>query len=159
MCLSIAIDRPYDVLATGEHLGFTWTVTNNGCGFRCGYVRVPPGHPWHGKRHDEIEAVVHGGLTFAEADVGCDQGVPDDAWWLGFDFAHNLDAPDPALTQRPLSPDSRAILDMGNMLERLGLAGEHLGDRGGHVWTQDEVEAQCRDLCRQASVAGSQTTH
>jgi hypothetical protein len=155
MCLSIAIDRPHDVLATGEHLGLEWTVTNNGTGHRCGYVRVPIGHPWHGKDDDEIDAEVHGGLTFAEAAVGCDKGGPDDAWWIGFDCGHVEDAPDPTLTQRPLPPHSRAILDMGNMLERFGLAGKHLGDRSGHIWTQDEVEEQCRGLCRQAAEASS----
>jgi hypothetical protein len=137
MCLSIAINRPNDVLAKGEHLGYQWMVVHNGIGYRCGYVRVPLGHPWHGKDDwdwDEVERVdVHGGITFAEADVPCDAPGPDTDWWLGFDCAHGFDAPDPALLQNPLitpSPWGKSV-----------------------VRTQSYVEDECRSLCRQAAIA------
>lgn len=45
MCLSIALERPEDVLAAGTHAGHEWQVIHNGSGYRCGYVKVPPGHP------------------------------------------------------------------------------------------------------------------
>lgn len=61
----------------------------------CGYVAVPPGHPWHGADYDALPVDVHGGLTFA---APCDEsagichaprpGEPGDVWWLGFDCAH-----------------------------------------------------------------------
>lgn len=67
----------------------------------CGYVGVAPGHPWHGKSYNDVEAEVHGGLTFAD---GCQEGPPeqtichvpapgeaDDLWWLGFDCHHAWD--------------------------------------------------------------------
>ncbi len=68
-------------------------------GALCGYVGVPPGHPWHGQDYDDVDVVVHGGLTFAS---GCDENAPEghgvchvpapgrpaDVWWLGFDCAH-----------------------------------------------------------------------
>jgi hypothetical protein len=67
-------------------------------GALCGYVGVPPGHPWHGKDYNDVDVNVHGGLTFAR---GCDEGgkichVPlegesPDVWWLGFDCAHSGD--------------------------------------------------------------------
>lgn len=88
----------------------------NPFGASCGYVGLPPGHPWHGKGYGEHldpdctdeccwthtpEALVdvHGGLTFADS---CDEdaaeghgichvpfpGRPTDVWWLGFDCAH-----------------------------------------------------------------------
>lgn len=31
----------------------------------CGYVGVPPGHPAHGANYHDVDARVHGGLTFA----------------------------------------------------------------------------------------------
>ncbi len=34
---------PSRLLSEGEHHGVRWTVLNNGCGYRCGYVLVP--HP------------------------------------------------------------------------------------------------------------------
>jgi len=67
-------------------------------GSLCGYVGVPPDHPWHGKDHDAIDVQVHGGLTFS---APCDKGglichvpqpgEPADVWWLGFDCAHAFD--------------------------------------------------------------------
>jgi hypothetical protein len=132
MCLSIAINRPGDVLAKGEHAGFEWVVTNNGMGYRCGYVKVTPGHPWYGKGYDDVPAECHGGLTFADADVACDRGGSDDGWWLGFDCAHGYDLPDPAL------PGCR---------ERLPMFGAEA------VRDQAYAEAECRSLCEQAKAA------
>lgn len=43
-------------------------------GSLCGYVGVPEGHPWHGLDYGEIDAEVHGGLTFAGA---CDGDEAD----------------------------------------------------------------------------------
>lgn len=37
-------------------------------GHWCGYVGVPPEHPWAGHTYDsDVEVDVHGGLTFADA--------------------------------------------------------------------------------------------
>lgn len=89
----------------------------NPFGAWCGYVGLPPTHPWHGVgyssclvegctedhycEHSPGDAVqVHGGLTFAascsESDRGEAFGIchvpfagrPQDVWWLGFDCAH-----------------------------------------------------------------------
>jgi len=53
-------------------------------GHLCGYVEVKPGHPWHGKGCDDIEASVHGGLTYAD-------GTDHLNWRIGFDCAHLYD--------------------------------------------------------------------
>lgn len=80
-------------------------------GSLCGYVGVPPGHPWHGKGcgwdDDGIEAEVHGGLNYA---AKCQEGgrichVPragesPDVWWLGFDCGHAWDI-SPAFSALP----------------------------------------------------------
>jgi hypothetical protein len=93
-------------------------VRNQSGGNLCGYVGVPPGHPWHGKRYQDIEdnVKVHGGLTFsdrcapkAEADPSryvCHIAEPGDPepWWLGFDCAHAWDQSpgiDALLASRP----------------------------------------------------------
>ncbi len=76
-------------------------VRQQDAGHWCGYVAVPPGHPWHGMdfagsfdQDDRPE--VHGGLTYSEKCQGkvCHVpklGEPDDVWWLGFDCAHAWD--------------------------------------------------------------------
>lgn len=47
----------------------------------CGYVGVEKGHPLYGKGYDDVNANVHGGLTYADL-------WPDGLWWLGFDTGH-----------------------------------------------------------------------
>jgi hypothetical protein len=80
-------------------------VVRNHFGAWCGYVAVPPGHPWHGVEYGEMEEVVrvHGGLTFAdrcrEDERGAGFGIchvpfpgrPHDVWWLGWDACHGGD--------------------------------------------------------------------
>jgi hypothetical protein len=55
-------------------------------GYGCGYIGVPPEHPWYGKSYNELEVSIHGGLTYSENSVG--KEAPDGYWWLGFDTAH-----------------------------------------------------------------------
>lgn len=133
MCLSIAIDRPDDVLSKGEHLGFEWMTVHNRMGYRCGYVRLPLGHPWHGKDWNEVCPDVHGGITFAEHDVPCDAPGPDTDWWVGFDCAHGGDAPDPKLPG--FQPRVASLYTDST------------------VKTQQYVEAECIKLCEQAATA------
>jgi hypothetical protein len=142
MCLSIAVHHPDLVLAEGEHLGFKWTVIRNTRGYRCGYVRVPVGHPWHGQDYDDVNAECHGGLTFSQADEPCTAPGPDDAWWLGFDCAHSFDAPDPTLplSTPPEVGDSWFITS--------GMRNSY-----GVIRSQHYVEAQCFLLCAQAAAA------
>lgn len=98
--------------------GLDCLLVRNGGGALCGYVGLPPEHPWHGKgyseclvgcgddwcyRHSpEATARVHGGLTFAAACADTadesrhichvpEPGRPHDVWWFGFDCAHSQD--------------------------------------------------------------------
>jgi len=137
MCLGLTLDRPEDVLSTGEHEGFECVVMKNELGYRCGYVRVPLGHPWHGKGYDEIDCEVHGGLTFATDDAPCGKAGPNDGWWLGFDAAHAYDAPDPALM-------SEAVKAMEPIRKEF-----HIG-RPWQIRDQKYMEAECESLCEQA---------
>lgn len=120
---------PANVLATGEHAGYSWLVAHNDLGYRCGYVRVPPGHPWNRRGYDDIKANAHGGLTYTEADT---DGVH---WWAGFDCAHCWDAQDPKLPSTYRMPESLAIRST--------------------IRTQEFVEAECRSLCEQAKKAAT----
>jgi hypothetical protein len=137
MCLEMAVTRPDDVLGRGKHAGYEWIVTNNGLGFRCGYVRLPMGHPWHGQKTDDLDDVqVHGGITFADPDVDCGKGE-DSAWWIGFDCFHcGADLPDPSL--RCKDP---MIYNMFSLFT------------GAEIRTQEYVESECRSLCEQAAKA------
>jgi hypothetical protein len=143
MCLSVAVHRPDDVLGQGEHMGYEWMIVNSGIGHRCGYVRVPHGHPWHGADPDNLDVDVHGGITFAAPDLPCAKDGPDDAFWFGFDCMHAGDAVDYDL---PGEHHQRRILlarpPLGATVRFLDV-----------VRTQEYVEAQCRSLCEQAAAA------
>jgi len=138
MCNPITTNHPELLLEKGVHLGYEWEVTSNRMGYRCGYVRVPAGHPWHGKDYDDVDPhpEVHGGLTFAESDTDCGKGGEDNAWWLGFDCAHAGDAPDPDL------PGS-------DTMHRYGLP------TYGTVRNASYVAGQCRRLAEQAAQAAA----
>ena len=149
MCLSIKVRNPACLLSEGSHAGHEMVTVHNTMGYRYGYVKVEPGHPWHGKNYNDIEATVHGGLTFAEPDLECGNGGEDNGWWVGFDCAHYGDAPDPEL---PSYEDPLRALSL-NMLS----AFFDCGGEGYQIRTQEYVEAQCRDLCEQAANATNDT--
>ena len=85
-----------------RHAGFPCILHRGGLGAWCGYVGVPPGHPWYDQNYSEIGAQVHGGLTYGEHCGGhiChvpELGEPEEVYWLGFDCAHAGDQP-PGMT-------------------------------------------------------------
>lgn len=106
----------------------------------CGYVGVPPGHPWHGRDPFDLGVDVHGGLNYASTCIGviCHQplpGEPDNVWWLGFDCSHTFD----------LAPETEALVRKVTDWFR--------GTRGGHYWTLDEVREEVSRLAEQVIAA------
>jgi hypothetical protein len=161
--------NPFE-LARGEHAGFAWAVLHNGMGSRCGYVRIPPRHPWArlmppgrddpsvgmiafdlgdgaqaGWSWDgEIPARVHGGVNWACRAAG-------GGWWLGFDAGHAWDLPDLEL---PMSPAIRSAMEeLAAIRERCPAAARALGMA---VRGQAYMEDQCRSLCEQAAAAAGE---
>lgn len=101
----------------------------------CGYVAVPPRHPWHHRCDDALDekvrpADVHHGITFTSSCMTDDHparervchvppaGEPDDVWWLGFDCGHGYDfqpglaATEAALGYEPIGPDWKSYRDL-----------------------------------------------
>jgi hypothetical protein len=82
-------------------------------GFWCGYVAVPPGHPWHGLPPDDVHPGTLREINFTGA---CDPdtwpeprlchtpqpGEPAQVWWIGFDCGYARDyAPSESLIRHP----------------------------------------------------------
>lgn len=105
-------DEPDKMQWIDEATGLDCLIVRNRLGALCGYVGVPPEHPWHGLAYGGVgedydnapDAIidVHGGLTYADAcqeDVAEAEGIchvpapgrPDNVWWFGFDCAHSFD--------------------------------------------------------------------
>jgi hypothetical protein len=143
----------------GTHAGLDWLCMVSDQGHRCGYVEIPEGHALHGLSYDaqapgvawddlreepmgkrgimaifadtdapprlDVVFDVHGSLTFG-GELRLAPG-----WWLGFDCAHDGDAPDPD----HMSEERREF--------------EARYATGGQVRSQAYVEAECRSLCEQ----------
>ena len=115
---------------------------NMGYGTWCGYVGVPPGHPWFGK--GDVDADAHGGITYAGS---CDDnpevchvplpGEPDNVWWLGFDCGHGG-------------------IDVFPAMKALGITSVMSGQLGPETYkTLEYVQRQCEQLADQVLDAGT----
>jgi len=120
-----------------QHRGIYCLIIRNPMGFLCAYVLVPEGHPWHGIEPDDLQP--HGGWTF-KGEYPVEQlpdrhdGIPQ-GWWLGWDYGHGWDAPDPDIYRARFGEDWPAF-----------------GGEAGHVWTLAEVETETTAVA--AYVAG-----
>lgn len=116
------------LIKEGEASGLKWRIhvhqefeTFNG------YVGVPVGHPAFMVFYDDIDADVHGGLTFA--------GMKGDRWWFGFDTAHYCDF----------------VPGIYKTLRRIGGDPDKLFE-GTKFRTQAYVEAECVSLAAQLAL-------
>lgn len=123
--LPTLVSGPSRILSEGTHRGFPWVVVHNDMGYRCGYIKVPIGHPWETNYPHEVE--VHGGVTYKEFDTN------QDGLWIGFDCAHAGDAPDPILPNK----DSVKLFQFP----------------GDTIKDTSYVRHECRQLCEQAYLA------
>jgi hypothetical protein len=144
--------------STGTHRGYEYKVLVHPFGHRCGYVRIPDGHPWHGKSYDELCHVdVHGGLTFSEQ-CGPDHPLGE-GYWIGFDCGHCFDAPEPDEMSKDVLGTRTASLLLGNYkppvikaLEQMMREAMGLGEFDavpmpkGKIRGRAYVESQCKNL-------------
>jgi hypothetical protein len=98
---------------------------------RCGYVRIPAGHPWH--NNENICPDVHGGLTFSQIEpCAHEDGI---GYWIGFDCHHYGDSGFPRDHKFPEGTHS------------------YLMENDGHYWQLHEVQAETEALARQVKAA------
>lgn len=143
MCLPL---KPYRVEREWKHAGLSCAVVlaREG-GHRCGYVRVPPGHPAHGKDYNDPDVEVHGGLTFAEIEP-CTEHEDGVGFWFGFDCAHFGDASyDPnARIEDMQTEDGKRRVEIERDMNR-----KYPKNHGEHYWTAAEVMAETEHLAEQ----------
>jgi hypothetical protein len=142
MCLPV---KPFKVESEFEHSGLKCAVVmNREGGHRCGYVRVPPGHPYYGRHYDAFDVSVHGGLTFAQVEPCVEEDGT--GWWFGFDCAHLGDEVyDPAARLEEMTTtEGREAIKTREVLKGVRAYGSY-----DHYWTQDEIEGETRFLAEQ----------
>jgi len=128
--------------------GLTCLIVRNPMGALCGYVGVAPDHPWHGKDYNDVDADVHGGLTYANKCEGhvCHTPAPGEEehlWWLGFDCAHAGDfVPSMDVKLAPMYQLSDSFLGINTSIGK------------GNAYRDIEyVTAECESLASQALAA------
>ena len=124
MCLPL---KPFAVEREWPHMGLLCAVVMNmEGGHRCGYVRVGPSRPDHGKYYNDVDVSVHGGLTFGELEPCAHED--GQGFWFGFDCAHCDDA----------AFDPKGAMNKYN-IHALNL----------HYWTTEEVVRETNTLAEQ----------
>lgn len=137
-----------------EEFGLPCLMHRNPLGAWCGYVAVPPGHPYYGRKGNDLE--VHGGITYADFCSGhvCHTpkpGQPDNVWWFGFDCAHCWDLIPWMVAQK--SQDTWPTLD--NMTGTVYVSSPELQEDGFRLFSHDVyrdveyVKNQCKLLAEQ----------
>jgi hypothetical protein len=130
MCLPV---KPFAIEKEWEFVGLKCAVVlNREHEHRCGYVRVSPNHPEHGKDYNDVDVDVHGGLTFGGIEP-CEH-EDGQGFWFGFDCAHCDD-----MEYEP-----------GFIPDRLkDLYEKYSSIHGEHYWTLDEVVVETEKLAQQ----------
>jgi hypothetical protein len=145
MCIPVA---SYNIEREWKHSGLSCAVVQaREAGNRCGYVRVPPGHPEYGKNYNDVEVSVHGGLTFAELEP-CTEHSDGQGWWFGFDCAHFQDA----MYDPSVNPDTPGLSEeIRNVLTTMHHMNLKYLTSGltTHYWTEAEVVAETERLAEQ----------
>jgi hypothetical protein len=96
----------------GVYKDHEYLIVLNKVGYRCGYVAIPPEHPFSntpeeersfmgGRKYkhydyDSLDIDAHGGLTFMAPNHGLKDllTIPCNDMWIGFDCGHCYDSPD-----------------------------------------------------------------
>lgn len=91
-------DEPDHEVWIDEATNLDCMINRGPMGGLCGYVGVPPEHPFHGLDYQEVPVDVHGGLTYGELcqEEGDICHVPEPGrsahvFWFGFDCGHSMD--------------------------------------------------------------------
>lgn len=154
MCLPV---KPFRVEKEWRHAGLMCCVVlAREARHRCGYVRVPPSHPMHGKTYDDLDVEVHGGVIFAALEP-CRDHDDGQGYWFGFDCAHLGDAPyDPDVSIEKLTTrEARDLVQIRSAVDTTtensrNVLQVHLAVNV-HYWTVEEVVAETERLAEQLS--------
>ena len=136
---------------------------NHRSGSRCGYIFVPESNkayvePTYKKikfaekerdvmNYEVYDLEVNGGVTYGEnavAENDYPAQTDDKGTWLGWDYAHCDDTPDFDKWETLIETDEdRATFDVYKSMDHSSMG------YPCHMWTQDEVKAECDSASRQ----------
>jgi hypothetical protein len=128
--------RRFLVEETKLYKGYRYMVVAMDLGHRCGYVLVPPYHPYCGNDYDHFPIDCHGGLTFAQPCEKDSELYPESGYWIGFDCGHAGDRRDPKILKL-----------LGNEIMISILSKYKIG--GEYIRTTAYVRKECKNIIRQ----------
>lgn len=77
-------ERKREILFEGKYRDYQFYILNLGT-HPTAYVEIPKENKLYEKDYDEIDIVVHGGLTYSEDYL---TGIKKNSWFIGWDYAH-----------------------------------------------------------------------
>lgn len=147
MCLPV---QPFKIEREWKHAGLSCAVTLTDLfAHRCGYVRVPPGHPLHGISGWDLDVTSTLSINFAKLEP-CSEHEDGQGWWFGFDCAQGGAAFFDPKADLSLVEDPVMAEHIKRMIHMQGdLASLHLLCFEDHYWTEDDVVREVESLADQ----------
>ena len=85
--MEYSIERKIEVLDTGYCFGLLYYIMNLGT-HPTAYIRIPENHKYYKKNYEDIDLIVHGGLTYASNHLWISKTQKIDGWFVGWDYGH-----------------------------------------------------------------------
>lgn len=136
--------------------GFPCLMLRGGGGIWCGYVGLNQHHPCYQMPYDDINAEVHGGLTFGA--MGNGKKRPKGYYWIGFDCGHPFDlipfekelfdAPEKFLNSTELKSLANLVAIADKISRALGM--ESMAERISKQCEYRDVSYVMAEVCRLA---------
>ncbi len=121
--------RKNELLDAGTCCNYNYYILNLGT-HPTAYVEIPFSHSWYGKDYDEINIVVHGGLTYSNDRLFISETNELKGWFIGWDYDHYDDY---AGYEEMIPKEFR---------------------NGGKKWTTEEIQKDVYAVCKQIEELG-----
>lgn len=123
-------NRKIEVLDMGTCCNYNYYILNLGT-HPTAYVEIPHHHRLFGKKYNEIDITVHGGLTYSKSNLFISKANElKHSWFIGWDYAHYGDY----MGYEEMFPKQFQT--------------------NGKKWTLDEIRQHVYEVCKQIEKLG-----
>ena len=117
-------DRKIELLYKDKYKNYNYYILNLGT-HPTAYIEIPKGNSLYEKHYDDIDILVHGGLTYSDHSL---MMITSENWYIGWDYAHYDDY---MTFMEDIYKDLKMPL---------------------HKWTTEEIIEECKNVIEQIIV-------